>query len=124
MSADNYYVIRRHPAGGFAAVQGFASEDSEPRARMDHQQFKTIDEAEDMAHNEYTEYGVRIHPECMNTPRTPRSYHVAQWRCTLQRDSDGSIGIAFNKRSGKVVRLKIDETSAEWLKQSLIDEKY
>lgn len=29
MSADNYYVVKPHPEGGFTYVMGFASDDDE-----------------------------------------------------------------------------------------------
>ena len=90
MSSDNYYVIRNHPDGGFAAVMGFASDDGgymwddeaddyaydengeqiedpnwEPY-RVDpkrHSSFETVREAHDWASSQYSEYGVRIHKE-------------------------------------------------------------
>lgn len=65
MSADNFYLIRLHPKGGFAAVMGFASDDNqEPPAREDYQQFDTVRDAVNWACGEYTEYGVSIHREC------------------------------------------------------------
>ena len=64
MSADNYYVIRRHPHGGYAAVMGFASTAEEPKARPDHQSFSTLGAALDFANSEYSEYGTSIHSEC------------------------------------------------------------
>ena len=64
MSADNYYVIKKHPSGGFAAVMGFASDDSMPRATKRHQQFATVEEALTFAWDDWTEYGVSVDAEC------------------------------------------------------------
>lgn len=67
MSADNFYRIRRHPAGGFTPVHGFASADEEPEVNPNfHQPFPTIDKAIESVIDEYTEYGVSIHPECFD----------------------------------------------------------
>lgn len=65
MSADNYYLIRRHPLGGFTPVMGFASdEDHTPSANAHHPQFPTAMDAVNAACREYSEYGVSVHPEC------------------------------------------------------------
>lgn len=64
MSADNFYVIRFHPAGGYAAVMGFSSDDNEVReARMSDRHFNDIDDALDWANEQYSEYGVSLHAE-------------------------------------------------------------
>ena len=68
MSADNYYIIRKHPDGGFAAVMGFASDDGTPDAERRHQSFNTVEEALIYAGEDgYTEYGISVHPECSPT---------------------------------------------------------
>lgn len=73
MSADNYYIIRNHPHGGYAAVMGFASDvDSHgneifPDATQEHQKFETLKAALDWAVGEYSEYGVSIHEECVES---------------------------------------------------------
>lgn len=64
MSADNYYIIRKHPSGGFAAVMGFASDEIEPQARERHQQFETVEDALRHAMDDYAEYGAGVHEEC------------------------------------------------------------
>lgn len=70
MSADNFYIVRKHPFGGFAAVQGFASDVDEndeqiyPEVNVTDQQFKSIGEALNWAVIQYSEYGVDVHPEC------------------------------------------------------------
>ena len=72
MSADNFYVIRKHPQGGYAAVMGFASDESEesPEVRSNHHQsFATVSDALDYASGEYSEYGVSVHPECRDDLR-------------------------------------------------------
>lgn len=67
MSADNGYVIRKHPAGGYAAVMYFDSsleDQGWPDVRPDHHHpFGTFLEAYRYAEREYSEYGVSIHPE-------------------------------------------------------------
>ena len=61
MSADNYYIIKRHPGGGYAAVMGFASDEHEPRVRpAKDPRFDTVSDAVDWAGGEYSEYGVRV----------------------------------------------------------------
>lgn len=65
MSADNYYLIRKHPLGGFAAVMGFASNDSSPEVNPTRDaQFDSLDAAVYFGLREYSEYGVEVHPEC------------------------------------------------------------
>jgi hypothetical protein len=73
MSADNFYLIRKHPLGGYAAVMGFASdvddndEQIDPEARITDEQFKTWQEAFNWASHQYAEYGYDIHPECLES---------------------------------------------------------
>ena len=67
MSSDNYYLIRRHPKGGFAAVHAFMSSSDDgwtPQATDQHPQFDTIDAAILSAADDYTEYGTQVHTEC------------------------------------------------------------
>lgn len=70
MSADNFYIVRKHPFGGYAAVMGFASDVDDndnqiyPEANVVDQQFKSIGEALNWAVIQYSEYGVDVHPEC------------------------------------------------------------
>jgi hypothetical protein len=68
MSADNYYVITRHPLGGYTAVMGFASDDSNRPATEQDPQFATLDDALTYALNDYTEYGVSVDPDCEPEP--------------------------------------------------------
>lgn len=70
MSSDNYYLIRNHPNGGFAVVMGFSSDSNAPSATEDSKQFETIDDAADSVANEYSEYGIRIHSECVEEYKT------------------------------------------------------
>lgn len=71
MSADNFYLIRKHPLGGYAAVQGFASDVDDndeqimPEAEITDTQFSTWQKAFDWASFQYAEYGLDIHPECL-----------------------------------------------------------
>lgn len=71
MSADNFYIVRKHPLGGFAAVMGFASDTDEndeqimPEAEINDKQFDKWQDAWNYALGEYSEYGYDVHPECM-----------------------------------------------------------
>ena len=66
MSADNYYVVKKHPLGGFTYVQGFASDDEMDDApplvaTKRHPQYATVREAFYAAEAEpICEYGVSI----------------------------------------------------------------
>lgn len=72
MSADNYYIIRKHPDGGFAAPMGFDSDDRTPSVDPKrHQSFPTLDAAADWAAAQYSEYGVSVHDECRTSPAEP-----------------------------------------------------
>ena len=64
MSADNYYLIRLHPLGGYALINASASDDRKPRARKGHERFDTVDEALAAASKGYYEYGGSVDPEC------------------------------------------------------------
>lgn len=67
MSADNYYIIRKDVHGLFVPVMGFASADEDgyvPRIESRDARFTTLNEAIDYASNDYSEYGVSVHPEC------------------------------------------------------------
>lgn len=77
MSADNYYLIRKHPKGGFALVNCFASDESPPPEATEKQEsFPTIDAAMtafalgqefEGGHypRYYCEYGLQMHLECI-----------------------------------------------------------
>lgn len=67
MSADNYYLIREHPAGGYAVVMGFASDDYEPflDPRRIYESYPTLEAAIAFGQSQYSEYGVRVHDECL-----------------------------------------------------------
>jgi hypothetical protein len=75
MSADNYYMVRKHPLGGFTFVMGFASDvdvDSNeiiPEARESDPVFVTRDLAMEAALREDAEYGASFHPETCNEHR-------------------------------------------------------
>lgn len=65
MSADNFYIIRKHPAGGFTPVHGFASDEETPKVNPERNRpFPSIDEAIESVIDDYTEYGIRVHQEC------------------------------------------------------------
>lgn len=81
MSADNYYILRKHPGGGYTYIQAFASDDHPNlRIRSTNPRFPTFQEAFDAAINEYSEYGVQIHPECTDAadPDHTTWYHIGR----------------------------------------------
>jgi hypothetical protein len=43
---------------------GFASYDEDPVAKASDPSYETVDAAYDAVEDEYTEYGISIHPEC------------------------------------------------------------
>lgn len=75
MSSDNYNVVRKNPATGkYVVIMAFASayEDSDEMAfdvpigeNKFRWEFNTLREAIDFANEDYTEYGVIVHPECL-----------------------------------------------------------
>lgn len=67
MSADNFYLIRKHPVEGFSAVMGFASCDTEEGLTIPETapSFPTLDQAIESIIDSYAEYGVQVHPECL-----------------------------------------------------------
>jgi len=73
MSADNFYIIRKHPLGGYAAVMGFASDTDEndeqimPEAEITDKQFEKWQDAWNYATRQYAEYGYDVHPECFES---------------------------------------------------------
>jgi hypothetical protein len=83
MSADTYYLLRKHPAGGFTLVRGMDSSIEWPTAHPAAESFPTIVDAlkayvdgqqydvedDDMLYPLYaSEYGLRIHPEVFEWP--------------------------------------------------------
>ena len=72
MSADNYFVVRKHPKGGYTYVTGFESDkenwDSHLHVNIpvtdNHFNYPTYKEALAAALEDYSEYGVTTHPEC------------------------------------------------------------
>jgi hypothetical protein len=67
LSADNFYLIRKDQAGKYVPVMGFASADDDYDFVINPgstRRFDTLGEALDWACDQYTEYGVSIHPEC------------------------------------------------------------
>ena len=66
MSADNYYLITRHPGGGYTALMGFASDNYPLIATMKDPQFPTQKAAWEFANEDYSEYGIRIDPDLLS----------------------------------------------------------
>lgn len=76
MSADNYYMIRKHPNGKFVAVMGFASDSREPVVTAD-ESYKLFDDPVSAllwAHQQPSEYGASVHPECGNLKISKSDY--------------------------------------------------
>lgn len=80
MSADNYYLVRKHPLGGFTYVMGFASDVDEnddeiiPVAEESDPQFKTKEEAMRASSHQYAEYGHSYHPETCDNHQVESIY--------------------------------------------------
>lgn len=72
MSSDNFYVVRKHPSGGYTYVMGFASHDVNKDGSFNYNlpvrkgagKYKTFDDALNAALEDWSEYGVFTHPEC------------------------------------------------------------
>lgn len=67
MSVDNYYVVRRHPEGGYVILQGFESDNGfnvDLEVENDLPRFDTLSEARSVATSMFAEYDALVHPEC------------------------------------------------------------
>ncbi len=72
MSADNYYRVCRHPAGGFTAVMGFMSNDEQPQPTANSPQFDTWQDAYAHANEDWIiEYGIRVDHDCLEPSPEP-----------------------------------------------------
>ena len=71
MSADNYYVIKKHPKGGYAAVMGFSSDEATRDALKSDYSFPTPAQAFSWAMDEHAEYGVHYGPEVLDEILAP-----------------------------------------------------
>lgn len=88
MSADNYYLVRKHPLGGFTYVMGFASDTDDdgeeiiPEATISDPRFDTKEAAMSACIHEYAEYGHDYHWELCED-------HKIEWVwCETCGDSD------------------------------------
>lgn len=90
MSADNYYVVRLHPEGGYTYVMGFDS-DPEPNleVRVGDPQYLTLEEAMDAVSKEYAEYGWYLHEE-LQQARKEEALHDCR-TCQVTSQLDGSV---------------------------------
>ena len=73
MSADNFYMIRKHPNGGFCLDMGFDSDDNYGSCPVSEKlrSWPTLDEviAEWNEHQDgryWSEYGMSVHQECFD----------------------------------------------------------
>ena len=88
MSADNYYLVRKHPLGGFTYVMGFASdvdaadEPIVPEATTSHPRFDTKEDAMHACMHEYAEYGHNYHED------TCDNHEVIYAHCNTCGDMD------------------------------------
>lgn len=67
MSADNYYIIRKTPAGKFVALMAFMSDDKYPEVDPERTDYLTFDHPVDAllwAQEQPSEGGATLHPEC------------------------------------------------------------
>lgn len=119
MSADNFFVLRKHPLGGFAWVMGFASDENNhaytDQVSEDAERFETI-EAAVKAYNDgqewtedgwypkyYCEYGMQIAAECyINAPLPDQQFIVLIH--DLVRNTDTKIVVTGNPNWGYSVR--------------------
>lgn len=86
MSSDNYYVVRKHPKGGYGYVMEFASDDvSDSEVHPDSPQFPTIEAASSRACLEYAEYGVVVDPACYEPLAATNNSHLPE--CSLGGNS-------------------------------------
>lgn len=123
MSADNFFVLRRHPKGGFAWVMGFAS-DGEAGAytdpvRENAERFETVEAAVTDYNNGqewregyypkyYCEYGMEISQECYEVETTEEVQLPGQQFVVLihdlVRNIDTKIVVTGNPDEGYSVR--------------------
>lgn len=128
MSADNFFVLRKHPLGGFAWVMGFASDENNHAytdpVSEDAERFETIEAAvKDFDDNEHTwkegyypkyynEYGMDISPECYEPEEAsvradcdpfPDQQFIVLIH-DLVRNTDTKIVVAGNPNGGYSVR--------------------
>jgi hypothetical protein len=91
VSADNYWLVRRNPAGGFSPVMGFDSDDGKPEVWASTPVFDTPEAALASVQGEYAEYGHSIDPECYEAPATDRPSVVTRLRhagALVRQDAD------------------------------------
>lgn len=88
MSSDDFYAIRLHPLGGFAAVSAPASNDRWPVIRPTDTRFDTFEDAKDHGGTMYSEYGINVHPECYvdRTTNVQRDMWAMEDENTLYQD--------------------------------------
>lgn len=105
MSSGNGYIVRKHPKGGFCAVDysksiqkdnGYDTPDGYPYPTGKEEQFATIQATLDVYDSAYildsyySEYGAHMDAECENIQRelynqlheTVNGIHVGQYECT------------------------------------------
>jgi hypothetical protein len=98
MSADNYFLIRKHPLGGFALINASASDDRKPRAHKGHTQYTTVEAALKVARASYFEYGGSVDDEC-------------EWTPPLRRLADTGVKLVSSLRN----EVTDEEWDATWM---------
>jgi hypothetical protein len=84
VSADNFWLVRRHPRGGFSPVMGFASDDDVPEVHHRAPSFDSPEDALVSVLDDWAEYGHSIDEECFR----PQTRFAWAWCCPrLQRES-------------------------------------
>lgn len=135
MSADNFYVLRKHPQG-YCFVMGYASDDEDAAMTCDVSDYKeffsTISEA--MADWEkgqswdkvkggypkyYNEYGLSMSPEVEADIAAFEQTLSSVVPVTLHYNFDDIIGGAVLESSGKVVITLHDPRVVEYIRREL-----
>lgn len=94
MSADNFYVLRKHPLGGFALIMGFASDENDtantcavPKSAESfpttEAALKAFSDGQEWQNEQigwypryYCEYGLSVNSECFEVELTTDKFNV------------------------------------------------
>ena len=126
MSSDNGYIIRKHPDGGFCAVDysmslyiedSYKTPDGYPMPTGREEQFPTMQAALDACDSGYildtyySEYGVHLDAECLNIQKDLRNeLHLSvepddpDFRCTCGFMAPQEYGDTFYKHQADSLR--------------------
>jgi len=118
MSADNGFLMRRHPKGGFCLQMYFASDDTlfDLKAHEDLEQYETMEAAllefgkpenQDYMGRYWSEYGLSVHPECYE--EVPKQQKFSVQILDEERETKTTITVIGDPESGYTVRNHIPE---------------